>query len=78
MLWCPRLVEGAVAEHGVENVAASSGESDKGLVVAFALSDFAVVVGARDRIAEGGEGGEKQRPLQDLVSASGGVLAANR
>lgn len=40
------LVEGAVAEHGVEDVAASAGEGDEGLVVAFALGDFAVVVGA--------------------------------
>ena len=40
------LIKGAVAEHGVENVATSSGEGDEGLVVAFAWGDFAVVVGA--------------------------------
>ena len=39
------LVEGAVAEHGVEDVAASSIEGDEGLVVLFALGDRAVVVG---------------------------------
>ena len=40
------LIKRSVAEHGVEDVAASAGEGDEGLVVAFALSDFAVVVGA--------------------------------
>jgi hypothetical protein len=40
------LVQGAVAEHGVEHVATASGEGDEGLVMAFALSDFPVVVGA--------------------------------
>jgi hypothetical protein len=59
-----RVVEGAVAEHGVEDVAAASGEGDQGLVVSFALSDLAVVVGAGDRVAEGGERGEEQRPFR--------------
>lgn len=40
------LTEGAVAEHGEEHVAASSGEGDESLVVPFALRDFPVVVGA--------------------------------
>ena len=40
------FVECAVAEHGVEDVAASAGEGDEGLVMAFALGDLAVVVGA--------------------------------
>jgi hypothetical protein len=39
------LVEGSVAEHGVEEVGASAGEGDEGLVVAFAFGAFAVVVG---------------------------------
>ena len=39
------LIEGAVAQHGIEDVAASSGEGDEGLVVALALGDPAVVVG---------------------------------
>ena len=53
------LIEGAVAEHGVEDVAASSGEGDEGLVVAFALSDLPVVIGTRYRVAEGCERGEE-------------------
>ena len=40
------LIEGAVAEQGEEDVAAAAGEGDEGLVVVFALSDLAVVVGA--------------------------------
>ena len=40
------LIEGAVAGHGVEDVTAAAGEGDEGLVVAFALSDLPVVVGA--------------------------------
>ena len=64
------LVEGSVAEHGEEDVAPASGEGDEGLVVAFALGNFAVVVGARDGVAKGGERGEKQGAFEDLVSAS--------
>lgn len=40
------LIEGAVAEHGVEDVTATAGEGDEGLVVAFTLSDLPVVLGA--------------------------------
>ncbi len=39
------LVEGAVAHHGVEDVAASSGEGEQGLVVLLPLGDLPVVVG---------------------------------
>ena len=64
-----RVVEGAVAEHGVEDVDAASGEGDEGLVVALALCDLAVVIRAGDRVAEGGEGGEEERPFQGPVAA---------
>jgi len=40
------LIQGAVAKHGEEDVAAVSGEGDEGLVVAFALRDLAIIVGA--------------------------------
>ena len=53
------LVEGAVAEHGVEDVGAASGECDECLVVAFALGDLAVVVGA-------GLGVSERRALRQL------------
>ena len=39
------LIEGAVAEHGVEGVAAASGEGDESLIVGLALGDLAVGVG---------------------------------
>ncbi len=45
------LVEGAVAEHGVEDVAAASGEGDEGFVVLLSLGDLAVVVGAGDGVS---------------------------
>jgi hypothetical protein len=41
------LLEATVAEHGEEDVASVSGEDDEGLVVAFALSYFAVMVGTQ-------------------------------
>lgn len=41
-----RLVEGAVAEHGEEDVDAASGECDEGGDVVFSLAAFSVVVGA--------------------------------
>src|SRR5690625_977056 len=40
------LVEGAVAEHGVQDVDAASREADQGGVVLLAGGAFAVVVGA--------------------------------
>lgn len=43
---CGWLVEGAVAEHGEEDVDAPSGECDEGGDVMFSLAPFAVVVGA--------------------------------
>lgn len=43
---CGRLVEGAVSEHGEEDVDAASGECDEGGDVVFSLASFAVVVGA--------------------------------
>ena len=43
------LINCAVAEHGVEDVAASSGQGDEGLIVVFPFSDLPVVVRAGDR-----------------------------
>lgn len=42
----PGLVEGAVLEHGVQDVGAAAGEADEGCVVAleWAPSDFRVVL----------------------------------
>lgn len=41
-----RLVEGAVAEHGEEDVGPAPGEAEEGLGVVLALADLLVVVGA--------------------------------
>jgi len=43
------LVEGSVAEHGVEGVAASSGQFYQGLVASFSFGAFPVVVGPAGR-----------------------------
>lgn len=51
----PRFVEGAVAEHGEQDVGSSSGEAEQGLGVVFALADLLVVVGPRCRVSQGGE-----------------------
>lgn len=40
------MIEGAVAEHGEDDVDAASGKCDEGGDVVFALASFAVVVGA--------------------------------
>lgn len=58
-----RLVEGAVAEHGEQDVGSASGEGDEGLVVSFALGHLAVVAGAGFGVAERRECGEEHRPF---------------
>jgi len=58
----------------VEDVAAPACEGDEGFVVAFALGDLAVVVGAGDGVSEGCEGGEEERPFEHVVSAPRWVL----
>ena len=63
------VIEGAVAEHRVEDVDAASSQGDERLVVTFALGDLAVVVGAGGGVAEGCECGEEQRPFQRPVAA---------
>ena len=69
------FVECAVADHGVEDVAASSGEGDEGLVVAFALADLAVVVGPGDGVAQSRESGQKESSFEYLVAPPGGMFA---
>lgn len=65
-------VVGLVAEHGVEDVAASAGEADEGGVVFLAFGAFAVVVGAAGRVCEGGE---EEGAFEFAVAAAGGVFA---
>ncbi len=68
--WGLGLVEGAVAEHGVDEVAAASGQGDQRLVVFFALGAFAVLVGPRERVFQGGEGREEQGAFEDFVASA--------
>jgi hypothetical protein len=68
-------VVGLVAEHGVKDVAVSSGQADEGGVVVLAFGAFAVVVGPAGGVFEGGERGEEERAFEFAVAGSGGVFA---
>ena len=56
-----RVVEGPIPQHGEQDVAATSGESDQGLVVPLALADLALVVGAGDGVTQRSE--RREEPL---------------
>jgi len=68
-------VVGAVAEHGVEDIAAAAGQADQGGVVLLALGPLAVVVGPAGRVGQCGEGGEKERAFELTVAGPCRVLA---
>lgn len=55
-LRCRGLIEGAVLEHGEQDVGSASSEGDDGLVVVFSFSAFLVVVGLRGGV--GFDGGK--------------------
>ena len=61
------LVGGAVAEHGVQDVDAASGQADEDGVVAIALGAFTVVVDEGVGVVQGGERGEEERAFELLV-----------
>lgn len=71
------LVEGAVAQHGEQYVAASSGESDERLIVTLALLDLARVIVPRDRVSQGSESREEECSPEYLVAPSGRVFATD-
>ena len=73
-----RVVEGPIAQHGEQDVAATPSESDQGLVVAFALTDLAIVVRAGYRAAQCSERREEQRSLEHLVAPPGRMFSADR
>ena len=73
-----RVVEGPIPQHGEQDVAATPGESDQGLVVPLALADLALVVGAGDGVTQCSEGREEQGALEHLVAPPGGMLSADR
>ena len=58
---------------------AAVGQGEDGLVMAFALVAFALVIGPRYRVgAQRGEGGQEHGALEPLVAAVGDVLATDR
>ncbi len=71
------MIKSPIAQHRKEHIAASAGECNKRLIVPLALADLAVVVGPGDGVAQCREGRQEHRPLQDLVSPPGGMLAAD-
>ncbi len=60
------FIEGA-AKHREEDVGSSSGEVEEGLGVVLALADLLVVAGAGGRVAQGGERGGEEGPVELLV-----------
>lgn len=55
------------------------GQGEDGLVVAFTLVAFALVVGPGDGVAaQGGEGGAEHGALESLVAAVGDMLTTDR
>jgi len=68
---------GVGAEHGEQDVAASSGEADEGGVVLLSLGSFPVVVGAADGVCKGCAGGEEESAFEFAVAAAGWVFAAD-
>ena len=73
-----RVVEGSVADHGVQGEDAAVGQGEQGLVVALALVPFALVVGTGDGISQGGEGGQEHGVFESLVAGAADALAADR
>src|SRR5690606_35764014 len=72
-----RLIGLLVADHGVEDVAAASGQADEGGVVLLTLGALAVVVGPGGRVLQRREGSKEERALELLVAAPRGVLASD-
>ena len=62
------LVKTPGPEHRVEHVASTAREGNERLVMAFALGDFPVVIGAGFGMTERSEGREEQGTFQDLVA----------
>ena len=57
-----------VLEHGVENIAAASGETDEGGVVLFSFGSFSVVVGATGGVVQRGERREEQGAFEFAIT----------
>ena len=64
-----------VFEHGVEDIAPTSGQADQGGVVFFAFGSLLVVIRPAGRIVQCGEGGQEERTLELAVAEPGGLFA---
>src|SRR5690606_39670696 len=77
-IFCLRwAVQRPVPEHGEQDIAAPTSERDEGLVMTFALADFARVVSPGDRVAQRCEGRQEQRALELLVSSPRRMLSSD-
>jgi hypothetical protein len=70
-------VKPAIAQHGEQDVTATSCKRDEGLVMALSLTDLAGVVGPGDRIAQSRERRQEHRTFELFVSPPGGLLTAD-
>ena len=70
-----RLIRRARAQHGQDDVAATTREADDCGVVSLPLGSLAVVERARDGVAQRGEGGEVHRVLEPVIAAAAPRLA---
>ena len=70
-------VKRAIAQHGEQDVTATSCKRDEGLVMALSLTDLAGVVGPGDRIAQIGEGRQEHRAFELFIPASGRLLTSD-
>lgn len=69
---------GTVARDSVEDVAASASERDQGLVVFLMLGSLLAVMRPRHRVLQRRERGQKQGSFEDLIAATGRVVAVDR
>jgi hypothetical protein len=66
---------GVIAQHRVEDVAASAGQTDEGGVALLPLGPLPVVVGTAGRVGQRGERGQEERAFELAVAGPSGVLA---
>ncbi len=71
------MIKSPIAQHRIQHIAASAGQSDKRLIVPLALADLAVAVSPGDGIAQRREGRQEHGPFQDPVASPGGMLATD-
>jgi len=61
-----RAIEGAITQHGEQEVTTAPCERNEGFVMTVALTDLAAVIGSGDSVTQSGEGREEHCPLEVL------------